>query len=232
MFKRYLNDLIDNKVSLIVTLLSIPLIIYNCLSIGWIESKFLKESNNQLQLEEVIPQAPEFLPKQEVIPENEEEKKSDLDKAYDFVKENVVFESNDEISLEIQKEDNSIVFVYKFNETLDDVIQRQGLSKDFLFSMAEDMAECNLLAKNSIKEQLGIEVNIKAKLYDSKNNLYAYGYGTKRYFKKFKLLDSKNIPKLDLIPVRVGNVGYMYDKVSGKLFGNVGTGSFILGPDK
>lgn len=36
---------------------------------------------------------------------------------------------------------------------------------------------------------------------------------------------------LDLIPVRVGNVGYMYDRVSGKLFGNVGTGSFILGPD-
>jgi hypothetical protein len=36
----------------------------------------------------------------------------------------------------------------------------------------------------------------------------------------------------DLIPVRVGNVGYMYDKVSGKLFGNAGTGNFILGPDK
>ncbi len=66
----------------------------------------------------------------------------------------------------------------------------------------------------------------------NQNNLYVYGYGTKRYFKKFKLLDSKNIPKLDLIPVRVGNVGYMYDKVSGKLFGNVGTGKFILGPDK
>jgi hypothetical protein len=36
----------------------------------------------------------------------------------------------------------------------------------------------------------------------------------------------------DAIPVRVGNVGYMYDKVSGKLFGNAGTGNFILGPDK
>lgn len=36
----------------------------------------------------------------------------------------------------------------------------------------------------------------------------------------------------DFIPVRVGNVGYMYDKVSGKLFGNAGTGEFILGPDK
>lgn len=36
---------------------------------------------------------------------------------------------------------------------------------------------------------------------------------------------------LDLIPVRVGNVGYMYDNVSGRLFGNAGSGSFILGPD-
>ena len=36
---------------------------------------------------------------------------------------------------------------------------------------------------------------------------------------------------LDIIPVRVGQVGYLYDKVSGQLFGNAGTGNFILGPD-
>ena len=36
----------------------------------------------------------------------------------------------------------------------------------------------------------------------------------------------------DAIPVRVGTTGYMYDKVSGTLLGNAGTGSFILGPDK
>lgn len=36
---------------------------------------------------------------------------------------------------------------------------------------------------------------------------------------------------LDLIPVRVGDVGYMYDRVSGQLFGNSGTGAFIIGPD-
>lgn len=35
----------------------------------------------------------------------------------------------------------------------------------------------------------------------------------------------------DLIPVRIGSVGYMYDKVSDTLFGNTGTGSFVLGPD-
>ena len=36
----------------------------------------------------------------------------------------------------------------------------------------------------------------------------------------------------DFIPVRVGTTGYMYDRVSGELFGNAGTGDFILGPDK
>lgn len=35
----------------------------------------------------------------------------------------------------------------------------------------------------------------------------------------------------DLIPVRVGNVGYMYDRVSKTRFGNDGTGSFGFGND-
>lgn len=35
----------------------------------------------------------------------------------------------------------------------------------------------------------------------------------------------------DFIPVRIGSLGYMYDNISGKLLGNVGTGSFTLGPD-
>ena len=35
----------------------------------------------------------------------------------------------------------------------------------------------------------------------------------------------------DFIPVRKGTVGYLYDRVSGKLFGNAGTGDFVLGQD-
>lgn len=46
----------------------------------------------------------------------------------------------------------------------------------------------------------------------------------------FKVLKGDSVI-LDLIPVRVGQVGYMYDKVSGQLFGNSGTGNFILGND-
>lgn len=36
----------------------------------------------------------------------------------------------------------------------------------------------------------------------------------------------------DAIPVRVGQIGYMYDRVSGQLFENLGSGSFTLGNDK
>ena len=36
----------------------------------------------------------------------------------------------------------------------------------------------------------------------------------------------------DFIPVRVGGVGYMYDRVSRQLFGNQGTGTFGYGNDK
>lgn len=34
---------------------------------------------------------------------------------------------------------------------------------------------------------------------------------------------------MDLIPVRIGTTGYMYDKISGQLL--AGTGEFILGQD-
>ena len=36
----------------------------------------------------------------------------------------------------------------------------------------------------------------------------------------------------DFIPVRVGQTGYMYDRVGGQLFGNSGSGTFTLGNDK
>lgn len=61
--------------------------------------------------------------------------------------------------------------------------------------------------------------------------LYLFSPKFKGAFFFFRLL-KEDVLMLDLIPVRKGNVGYMYDKVSGQLFGNAGTGQFILGPDK
>lgn len=40
-----------------------------------------------------------------------------------------------------------------------------------------------------------------------------------------------DVLKRDFIPVRLGTVGYMFDKVTKKLFGNAGTGSFAFGSD-
>lgn len=47
-----------------------------------------------------------------------------------------------------------------------------------------------------------------------------------------KMWDGADNIMADFIPVRVGDVGYMYDRVSGQLFGNSGTGAFVIGPDK
>lgn len=68
--------------------------------------------------------------------------------------------------------------------------------------------------------------------------LFGYTYGTARVSHPAQqkvhsfYLEIGGQKVLDYIPVRVGTTGYMYDKVSGKLFGNAGTGAFILGPDK
>ena len=45
-------------------------------------------------------------------------------------------------------------------------------------------------------------------------------------------MSNENGHVFDLVPFRVGNVGYLFDKVTKKLFKNQGTGAFILGPDK
>ena len=60
------------------------------------------------------------------------------------------------------------------------------------------------------------------------------GQGTnlgKKRIRICKIWDGNTL-LLDFIPVRKGTVGYMYDKVSGQLFGNAGTGNFVLGSDK
>lgn len=62
-------------------------------------------------------------------------------------------------------------------------------------------------------------------------NSGSFTYPCKECIYKSRLYGLNRALVLDLIPVRIGTTGYMYDKVSGRLFGNAGTGEFILGPD-
>lgn len=57
-------------------------------------------------------------------------------------------------------------------------------------------------------------------------------YSTARIYSLYVKSIANNDYVLDLIPVRIGTTGYMYDKVSGQLFGNSGSGNFVLGTDK
>ena len=50
--------------------------------------------------------------------------------------------------------------------------------------------------------------------------------------KRLSFFDKNSSLVADFIPIRKGNIGYMYDRVSGQLFGNSGTGAFVIGPDK
>lgn len=56
------------------------------------------------------------------------------------------------------------------------------------------------------------------------------GRCSKAKYKSFQIYINSKIVRY-YIPVRVGIVGYMYDKISGELYGNSGTGSFTLGND-
>ena len=42
---------------------------------------------------------------------------------------------------------------------------------------------------------------------------------------------SRGILVHDYVPVRKGDAGYLYDRITGQLLGNAGTGSFVLGAD-
>lgn len=63
------------------------------------------------------------------------------------------------------------------------------------------------------------------------NGVYSQTYGKWNGKIYYCIITQDHSVVMDLIPVRVGQVGYMYDRVSGQLFGNSGTGNFILGPD-
>jgi len=66
-------------------------------------------------------------------------------------------------------------------------------------------------------------------LFVQKQSAIQYYASTKLYYAKFW---KNGVLVRDFIPVRKGTTGYLYDKISKQLFGNAGTGAFVLGQDK
>lgn len=65
--------------------------------------------------------------------------------------------------------------------------------------------------------------------YRTANNIYSINL---KYYEIIIFDKNSNSILCHLVPVRIGTVGYLYDKISNKLYSNSGTGDFILGPDK
>ena len=93
-----------------------------------------------------------------------------------------------------------------------------------------------LINKDVYRRSDGVEIAIGAEVnFTTITPLYILAWNKDLYKAKARLhsayIKQNDIIVMNLIPVRIGQVGYMYDKVSGQLFGNAGTGSFILGND-
>ena len=73
--------------------------------------------------------------------------------------------------------------------------------------------------------------NLKVILFGGGNKNGVTSYDGKCRIYRAKITDGMSVIH-DFIPVLKDGVGYMYDRVSGQLFGNAGTGAFIIGPDK
>lgn len=111
------------------------------------------------------------------------------------------------------------------------------------FQVIGDIAECKLNYLNDGKFEVKTindtqNITLPALNFTPSYNIRLFGaagvsadymtYKGRIYY--VKITNGTTIIK-DLIPVRKNNIGYMYDKISGRLYSNNGTGSFILGPD-
>ena len=73
-------------------------------------------------------------------------------------------------------------------------------------------------------------INYPLYVFNFNNVGTPYSTGANARFWSVKIYDGQTLV-FDAIPVRKGTVGYLYDRVSGKLFGNAGSGDFVIGPD-
>jgi len=100
------------------------------------------------------------------------------------------------------------------------------------------------IENNFLNSRLGkVDGEVKRTNYPTLNNitksvylfaLNQYGHANIFFYGRIKAVKFSrgNSVVMDLIPVRIGQTGYMYDRISGQLFGNSGTGNFIIGNDK
>jgi hypothetical protein len=106
-----------------------------------------------------------------------------------------------------------------------------SFNNDYVFYLKKNEFYLNSVIRNTFGT-FSFEDTVSSLLFTTiilPNNVESRMFDGRIYYCK---IWNDNTLVRDLIPVRVGVVGYMYDQVSRQLFGNQGTGNFILGNDK
>lgn len=125
---------------------------------------------------------------------------------------------------------------YKFTVAFDNVYS-QGYSVSSVSSVTSDWHDFTIgevMAIDSWSANIG---NIGATQFTTPNTMLLFAWNqngtimTGKYKVSYLQIYSNGVLVRDMIPVRVGMEGAMYDRVSKKLFRNAGTGSFVTGPD-
>ena len=147
------------------------------------------------------------------------------------------------LSIEIQKDStNNKLRLYTINNTsavnfmdTHSLTLNKPINIDITLNCASNTWSGTLSNNNSsynisASASSGMDTQLRNfRLYlDHRASTSVIAYPLKMYFLKI-YIDNQMVRHF--IPVRVGTTGEMYDKVSQTLFGNLGTGSFVLGPD-
>jgi hypothetical protein len=121
-------------------------------------------------------------------------------------------------------------FIFFFNNPNTRVDSSKFAQQETLFNIVIEASNNNRILTVNGDSYTKTGVN-----YSSEGNIVLFRGGATYMpssvkIKSFKMIRGGEVVR-DLISVRVSQVGYMYDKVSEQLFGNAGTGNFILGND-
>lgn len=128
---------------------------------------------------------------------------------------------------------NSITFFVASNdnERFGNQTYLASLTANTLYEVVQDKTKVTI---NGVDHNYGTVSN-----FTTPYNLYLFGASGTEYALSHKFNGRLYYMKIwngdslvrDFIPVRVGQVGYMYDRVSRQLLGNAGSGDFALGGD-
>ena len=103
-----------------------------------------------------------------------------------------------------------------------------GLANTFTASLEGNAFKVNGLLVSTVDRISSFDRPVSSMFVFRRNSISAHN----PTFSAIRINNLKFGTLFDFIPVRKGTFGYMYDRISGQLFGNAGTGAFVIGPDK